>query len=101
VPWVQSWGTGAAKALLVYADRLIPDDEHKRAAETGENAQAIPFLKRFTVFNTDQCSGLSDEIATVAPPPMPGMIEPRVEAPDQGDHHRFLQRRQPGVLSAR
>jgi antirestriction protein ArdC len=101
VPWVQSWGTAAAKVPLVYADRLIPDDEHKRAAETGENAQAIPFLKRFTVFNTDQCSGLSDEIATVAPPPMPGMIEPRVEAPDQGDHHRFLQRRQPGVLSAR
>lgn len=63
VPWVQSWGTAAAKVPLVYADRLIPDDEHKRAAETGENAQAIPFLKRFTVFNTDQCNGLLDEIA--------------------------------------
>jgi antirestriction protein ArdC len=63
VPWVQSWGTAAAKVPLVYADRLIPDDEHKRAAETGENAQAIPFLKRFTVFNTDQCNGLLNEIA--------------------------------------
>ncbi len=136
VPWVQPWGTAAAKAPLampknastgrqysgvnvlilwgavieheftgqswltfrqalslgghvrkgergttvVYADRFIPDDEKKRAAETGEDAQAIPFLKRFTVFNTDQCDALPEEIATVAPPPLPGMIEPRVEA---------------------
>jgi antirestriction protein ArdC len=136
VPWVQPWGTAAAKASLampknastarqysgvnvlilwgaviehgftgqswltfrqalslgghvrkgergttvVYADRFIPDDEKKRAAETGEDAQAIPFLKRFTVFNTDQCDDLPTEIATVAPPPLPGMIEPRVEA---------------------
>jgi antirestriction protein ArdC len=136
VPWVQPWGTAAAKAPLampknaatsrqysgvnvlilwgavvehgftgqswltfrqalsmgghvrkgehgttvVYADRFIPDDEKKRAAETGEEAQAIPFLKRFTVFNIDQCNGLPEQIATVAPPPPPGMIEPRVEA---------------------
>lgn len=136
VPWVQPWGTAAAKAplamprnastarqytgvnvlilwgaviergftgqswltfrqalslgghvrkgergtTLVYADRFIPDDEKRRAAETGEEAQAIPFLKRFTVFNTDQCNDLPAEIATIAPPPLPGMIEPRVEA---------------------
>jgi antirestriction protein ArdC len=136
VPWVQPWGTAAAKAPLamaknastgrqysgvnvlilwgaviehgftgqswltfrqalslgghvrkgergttvVYADRFIPSDEKRRAAETGEDAQAIPFLKRFTVFNTDQCDDLPIEIATVAPPPPPGMIEPRVEA---------------------
>lgn len=136
VPWVQPWGTAAAKAPLampknastsrqysgvnvlilwgaviehgftgqswltfrqalslgghvrkgergttvVYADRFIPDDEKRRAAETGEDAQAIPFLKRFTVFNTDQCDDLPAEVATVAPPPLPGMIEPQVEA---------------------
>jgi len=135
VPWVQPWGTAAAKASLampknastgrqysginvlilwgaviehgftgqnwltfrqtlslgghvrkgergttvVYADRFIPDDEKKRAAESGEEAQAIPFLKRFTVFNTDQCDELPDKTAIVAPPPPPGMIEPRVE----------------------
>jgi antirestriction protein ArdC len=135
VPWVQPWGTAAAKAPLampqnastrrqyrgvnvlilwgsviehgftgqswltfrqalsigghvrkgergttvVYADRFIPNDEKKRAAETGEEAQAIPFLKRFTVFNTDQCDDLPDEIATVTPPPPPGMIEPQAE----------------------
>jgi antirestriction protein ArdC len=70
---------GERGTTVVYADRFIPDDEKKRAAETGEDAQAIPFLKRFTVFNTDQCDGLPEEIATVGPPP-PGMIEPRVEA---------------------
>ena len=70
---------GERGTTVVYADRFIPDDEKKRAAESGEDAQAIPFLKRFTVFNTDQCDELPDEIATVAPPPPPGMIEPRVE----------------------
>jgi antirestriction protein ArdC len=136
VPWVQPWGTAAAKASLampknavsgrqysginvlilwgaviehgfpdqswltfrqalsvggnvrkgergttvVYADRFVPDDEKKRARETGENAQAIPFLKRFTVFNAAQCENLPEDVATVTPPPPPGLIEPRVEA---------------------
>lgn len=70
---------GERGTTVVYADRFVPNDEKKRAAETGEEAQAIPFLKRFTVFNTDQCDDLPDEIATVAPPPPPGMIEPQVE----------------------
>jgi antirestriction protein ArdC len=136
VPWVQPWGTAAAKApiampknaatgrgysgvnvlilwgavvehgfpgqswctfrqalalggnvrkgergtTVVYADRFIPDDERKRARERGDEAQAIPFLKRFTVFNTAQCEGLPDDVAVVAPPSPPGLIEPRVEA---------------------
>jgi antirestriction protein ArdC len=136
VPWVQPWGTAAAKAPLampknaatsrqygginililwgaviekefagqswltfrqalalgghvrkgergttvVYADRFVPAEEKRRARETGEEAQAVPFLKRFAVFNTDQCDGLPADIATTAPPPLPGMIEPRVEA---------------------
>jgi hypothetical protein len=136
VPWVQPWGTAAAKAPLamprnaatgrqysginvlilwgaviehgfpaqswltfrqalslggnvrkgehgttvVYADRFVPDDEKRRARETGEEAAAIPFLKRFTVFNAAQCENLPAEIAAVAPPPLPDMIEPRVEA---------------------
>ncbi|MGK6313665.1 ArdC family protein [Neorhizobium sp. DT-125] len=135
VPWVQPWGTAAAKAPLamprnaatrrqysginvlilwgaviehgfpgqswltfrqalalggnvrkgergttvVYADRFVPNDEKRRARETGDDAQAIPFLKRFTVFNAAQCENLPDDIATVAPPPPPGLIEPRVE----------------------
>ena len=122
VPWVQPWGTAAAKAPLampqnastqrgysginvlilwgaviergfsgqswltfrqalglgghvrkgergttvVYADRFTPEDERRRAEQTGEEPGAIPFLKRFTVFNTDQCEGLPEEIASRA-----------------------------------
>ena len=136
VPWVQPWGTAAAKAPLglpknactdrqysgvnvlllwgaviergfsgqswltfrqalslggnvrkgergttvVYADRFVPEDEKRRARETGEDAQVIPFLKRFTVFNTDQCENLPEDVATAAPPVPTGLIEPRVEA---------------------
>jgi antirestriction protein ArdC len=136
VPWVQPWGTAAAKAPLamprnaatgrdysginvlilwgaviehgfpgqswltfrqalalggnvrrgergttvVYADRFVPDDEKRRARETGDEAQAIPFLKRFTVFNAAQCEGLPEDVAIVAPPPAPDLIEPQVEA---------------------
>ncbi|MBB4370976.1 antirestriction protein ArdC [Bradyrhizobium sp. cir1] len=136
VPWVQPWGTAAAKAPLampknastnrqysgvnililwgaviergfagqswltfrqalslgghvrkgergttvVYADRFVPNDEKRRAAETGEDAQAIPFLKRFTVFNVEQCEELPDGMATAAPPPPAGLIEPTVDA---------------------
>ncbi|KFC62078.1 Antirestriction protein [Devosia sp. LC5] len=71
---------GERGTTVVYADRFTPEDEKRRARETGEEAQAIPFLKRFTVFNAAQCEGLAKEIAAVAPPPLPGLIEPRVEA---------------------
>jgi antirestriction protein ArdC len=71
---------GERGTTVVYADRFVPEDEKKRAAETGDEAHAIPFLKRFTVFNTDQCDDLPAEISTVAPPPPPGMVEPQVEA---------------------
>ena len=70
---------GEHGTTVVYADRFIPDDEKTRAFETGEEAQAIPFLKRFTVFNLAQCEGLPPELAIVAPPPAPGLIEPTVE----------------------
>ncbi len=154
VPWVQPWGTAAAKAPLampknastgraysginvlllwgaviergftgqswltfrqalslggnvrkgergttvVYADRFVPEDEKRRAAETGEDAQAIPFLKRFTVFNTDQCENLPEDVATAAPPVPEGLIEPARRGADQGDRHRLPHRRQPGLL---
>ncbi|MCR8493014.1 ArdC family protein [Brucella anthropi] len=71
---------GERGITVVYADRFTPEDEKRRARESGEDAQAIPFLKRFTVFNAAQCDGLPEEIAAVAPPPPPGLIEPRVEA---------------------
>ena len=70
---------GEHGTTVVYADRFVPDDEKKRARETGEEAAAIPFLKRFTVFNSAQCENLPEDVAIIAPPP-PGLIEPQVEA---------------------
>ena len=136
VPWVQPWGTAAAKASLampenaatrrrysginvlilwtavidrgfsaqswltfrqalglggnvrkgehgttvVYADRFTPDEERRRAERDGDEPNAIPFLKRFTVFNTDQCENLPEGLVT-APVPVPeGLILPHAEA---------------------
>src|SRR3546814_8647508 len=70
---------GERGTTVVYADRFVPNDEKKRAVETGEDAQAIPFLKRFTVFNADQCDGLPEGVAKAAPPPPPGLVEPEAE----------------------
>ena len=71
---------GERGTTVVYADRFTPEDEKRRARETGEEPGKIAFLKRFTVFNTAQCEGLPEDIAVAMPPPPPGMIEPRVEA---------------------
>jgi antirestriction protein ArdC len=57
---------GEKGTTVVYADRFIPYRERTRAEATGDEPQAIPFLKNFTVFNADQCEGLP---ADVAPPP--------------------------------
>jgi antirestriction protein ArdC len=71
---------GERGTTVVYADHFTPEDERRRAAETGEEAQAIPFLKRFTVFNTAQCEGLPDEMMAVAPPVETGLVLPQAEA---------------------
>ncbi|MGY3610953.1 MULTISPECIES: ArdC family protein [unclassified Bradyrhizobium] len=70
---------GERGTTVVYADRFVPVDEKRRASENGQEAQAIAFVKRFTVFNIDQCDDLPSEIATTAPPPLPALIEPNVE----------------------
>ncbi|AZO25058.1 DUF1738 domain-containing protein [Mesorhizobium sp. M1E.F.Ca.ET.045.02.1.1] len=70
---------GEHGTTIVYADCFVPDDEKKRARDTGEDARPVPFLKKFTVFNAEQCEGLPEEIE-VSPLPDPAPIEPRVEA---------------------
>jgi antirestriction protein ArdC len=71
---------GERGTTVVYADRFIPGEERERAQETGKDARAIHFLKRFTVFNVEQCDGLPPELAATAPPADTSLIEPRVQA---------------------
>ncbi len=71
---------GEKGTTVVYADRFVPYRERTRAAETGDEPEAIPFLKRFTVFNADQCEDLP---ADISPPPAPiaeNLILPQAEA---------------------
>ena len=71
---------GERGTTVVYADRFVPEAERERADRDGDAPSAIPFLKRFTVFNTDQCDGLPDTIASTAPPVPEGLILPQAEA---------------------
>ncbi|PKP92518.1 MAG: antirestriction protein ArdC [Alphaproteobacteria bacterium HGW-Alphaproteobacteria-16] len=59
---------GERGTTVVYADRFVPEAEKARAVESGGDAMAIPFLKRFTVFNVAQCEGLRPGLA---PEPVP------------------------------
>ena len=57
---------GEEGATVCYADRFTPRTEEDRARDEGREARQVAFLKRFTVFNVEQCEGLPDEL-TVAP----------------------------------
>jgi antirestriction protein ArdC len=71
---------GEHGTTVVYADGFVPDDKRRRAERDGDEASAIPFLKRFTVFNTDQCENLPPEL-TSSPASVPeGLILPHAEA---------------------
>jgi antirestriction protein ArdC len=70
---------GERGTTVVYADRFVPDDVRDRARERGEQPRGIPFLKRFTVFNVEQCAGLPDGIAAPQSPVDASLILPQVE----------------------
>lgn len=53
---------GERGTCVVYADRFTPEAERQRAADTGEDARAVAFLKRFTVFNVAQCESLREDL---------------------------------------
>jgi antirestriction protein ArdC len=71
---------GERGTTVVFADRFIPDQERVRARDQGDEPNAIPFLKRFTVFNIAQCDGLPADLVAVPPPVPDGLILPEVEA---------------------
>lgn len=59
---------GEKGTAVVYADRFVPKKERERAASDGDDPQAVPFLKRYTVFNADQCDGLPEDLCAGATP---------------------------------
>ncbi len=71
---------GEKGVTVCYADRFTPKTEIDRAAEAGEQPQQVAFLKRYTVFNVDQCDGLGDDLYA-DPAPLPEReIIPHAEA---------------------
>ncbi|WP_279587454.1 zincin-like metallopeptidase domain-containing protein [Novosphingobium sp. PhB55] len=61
---------GEHGTCVVYADRFTPETERERARENGGEAKSIAFLKRFTVFNVEQCEGLPEGFMA-QPVPLP------------------------------
>lgn len=71
---------GERGQTVVYADCFTPEAEKQRAERDGGEAMAVPFLKRFTVFNVAQCEGLREGLAS-DPAPLPEReIVPAAEA---------------------
>jgi len=83
------WRRGAQQDGIIDFDWRRRDDvaeasidlaRDTRASDGGCRADPIPFLKRFTVFNADQCENLPAALTT-APAPIPeGLILPEAEA---------------------
>ncbi|MEP9403651.1 ArdC family protein [Sphingomonas sp. VNH70] len=71
---------GERGTCVVFADRFTPEAEKERAAAEGGEARAVPFLKRFTVFNVAQCDGLPERMLGRSPPLPPRELVPVAEA---------------------
>jgi len=73
---------GERGVTVVYASRFIPGEGKQKgqfAPDTSKDPRAIPFLKRFTVFNLDQCDGLPEQVTAQSVPPDTSLIEPKAE----------------------
>ncbi|WP_192180376.1 ArdC family protein [Mesorhizobium amorphae] len=71
---------GERGTTIVHADRFVPKDEKERAKADGDEPQAVPFLKRFTVFNVAQCDNLPEHLHAAAEPLPRREIVPQAEA---------------------
>ena len=71
---------GEKGTTVCYADRFTPKGEEIRAQDEDREARQIAFLKRFTVFNVDQCEGLPEDLAPAPVMAGPGEVIPRAEA---------------------
>jgi len=65
---------------VYFADKFVPQKEKARVAETGDEPNAIAFLKRYTVFNAEQCDGLPEGLIAASVAKSERQIVPEAEA---------------------
>lgn len=65
---------------VYFADRFVPHKEKARAEMDGDEAASIAFLKRYTVFNAEQCEGLPKGLIATPEPKPEQQIVPEAEA---------------------
>src|SRR3546814_9926882 len=68
---------GEKGTVICYADRFTPKAEAEQARGEDREARQVAFLKRFVVFNIDQCEGLPDNyvVPMVSPDPVLAIAE--------------------------
>jgi antirestriction protein ArdC len=68
---------GEKGTVICYADRFTPKAEQEQARGEDRAARQVAFLKRFVVFNVDQCEGLPDDYIApmVSPDPVLAIAE--------------------------
>jgi antirestriction protein ArdC len=71
---------GEKGTAVYFADKFIPEKERRRAHEDGCDPATIHFLKRYTVFNAEQCDGLPENLSSSRPPLAPCEALPLAEA---------------------
>ena len=59
---------GERGVTACHADTFIPKAERERAERDGDEPGRVPFLKRFTLFNVEQCEGLPEDAYKGAAP---------------------------------
>jgi antirestriction protein ArdC len=71
---------GETGTVVCYADRFTPKGEIARAHDEDRATRQVAFLKRFTVFNVDQCEGLP--VALIGAPDVVPEVDilPQVQA---------------------
>lgn len=71
---------GERGTTVVYASRFTPGEVQPVEAARVDSRTTIPFLKRFTVFNADQCDDLPKTLSTPLPPVPDDLIPPSIDA---------------------
>jgi antirestriction protein ArdC len=71
---------GEKGTTVCYADRFTPKGEEERAQDEDREARSVAFLKRFTVFNVEQCEGLPEALTRSPELPAEADILPQVRS---------------------